>query len=95
MQTHSVNKQFECTKCRKSFALKSYLNKHMESACLREECKRRTDTKYRMDSSENITDISMDDDSIDVTQCSPKVDNSIDDYDDDDDDDEDEDIIVT
>lgn len=92
MQTHSVNKQFECTKCRKTFALKSYLNKHLESSCLREEFKKSYDSKRKTDSMDNTTDISMDDDTIDVTQCSPNVANSVDDYDEDD---EDEDIIVT
>lgn len=92
MQTHSVNKQFECTKCRKTFALKSYLNKHLESSCLRDEFKKSYENKKKTDSMDNTTDISMDDDTIDVTQCSPSVANSVDDYDDDD---EDEDIIVT
>lgn len=34
MQTHSADKNFRCPNCKKSFALKSYLNKHQESACL-------------------------------------------------------------
>lgn len=34
MQTHSDEKRFECSHCFKSFALKSYLNKHMESTCM-------------------------------------------------------------
>lgn len=88
MQTHSVNKQFECTKCRKTFALKSYLNKHLESSCLRDDGKKGYDNKTG-DYTDNTTDLSMDDDdTIDVTQCSP-ADNSTDEYD------EDEDIIVT
>ena len=33
MQTHSAAKNFQCSRCQKSFALKSYLNKHLESAC--------------------------------------------------------------
>lgn len=37
MQTHSADKNFECLRCHKTFALKSYLNKHLESACLKEE----------------------------------------------------------
>ncbi|KAG5889377.1 hypothetical protein JTB14_005077 [Gonioctena quinquepunctata] len=37
MQTHSADKNFECPRCHKTFALKSYLNKHLESACLKEE----------------------------------------------------------
>lgn len=36
MQTHSNEKQFKCERCNKSFALKSYLNKHYESSCLKE-----------------------------------------------------------
>lgn len=36
MQTHSTEKQFNCERCNKSFALKSYLNKHYESSCLKE-----------------------------------------------------------
>lgn len=92
MQTHSVNKQFECTKCRKTFALKSYLNKHLESSCLRDDGKKRFDCKSKSDSTENTTDMSMDDDTIDVTHCSPKLANSVDDFVEDDDD---EDIIVT
>lgn len=45
MQTHSVNKQYECTRCRKTFALKSYLNKHLDSSCLRDEFKRSYEPK--------------------------------------------------
>lgn len=37
MQTHSGDKNFECNRCHKTFALKSYLNKHLESACLKDE----------------------------------------------------------
>lgn len=37
MQTHSADKNFECQRCHKTFALKSYLNKHLESACFKEE----------------------------------------------------------
>lgn len=33
MQTHSAEKCFECQRCHKTFALKSYLNKHLESSC--------------------------------------------------------------
>lgn len=33
MQTHSSDKNFRCPKCKKLFALKSYLNKHLESSC--------------------------------------------------------------
>lgn len=62
MQTHSINKQYECTKCRKSFALKSYLNKHLESSCLRDEFKKyfeegevqRTDDDDIFDEDEDI-----------------------------------------
>lgn len=85
MQTHSVNKQFECTKCRKTFALKSYLNKHLESSCLREEFKKSYDGKKKSEFNPN-SDLSMDDDTIDVTECSPRVANSVDDFDEDDDD---------
>lgn len=35
MQTHSSFKHYRCHKCNKSFALKSYLNKHFESSCYR------------------------------------------------------------
>ncbi|XP_016833740.1 transcriptional repressor scratch 1 isoform X1 [Cricetulus griseus] len=35
MQTHSAFKHFQCKRCKKSFALKSYLNKHYESACFK------------------------------------------------------------
>lgn len=89
MQTHSVNKQFECSKCRKTFALKSYLNKHLESSCLRDEFKKSYDNNNKK-KNESTTDISIDDDTIDVTQCSPQT--IPDDFADDD---EDEDIIVT
>ena len=37
MQTHSTLKQYRCKRCDKSFALKSYLNKHYESACFKEQ----------------------------------------------------------
>lgn len=86
MQTHSVNKQFECSKCRKTFALKSYLNKHLESSCLRDDCKKSNDDKRRNDFDDHSNDASMDDDTIDVTDCSPQADNSVDDFGDDDDD---------
>ncbi|XP_039763973.1 extensin-like [Pararge aegeria] len=33
LQTHSVEKKFGCCRCDKTFALKSYLLKHQESAC--------------------------------------------------------------
>lgn len=95
MQTHSVNKQFECSKCRKTFALKSYLNKHLESSCLRDECKKSNDGKRSSDFGEHSNDASMDDDTIDVTDCSPRADNSVDDYGDDDDDDEEDINIIT
>uniref|UniRef100_A0A674MU76 Scratch family transcriptional repressor 1 n=1 Tax=Takifugu rubripes TaxID=31033 RepID=A0A674MU76_TAKRU len=35
MQTHSAFKHFKCKRCNKTFALKSYLNKHYESACFK------------------------------------------------------------
>ena len=35
MQTHSAFKNYKCQRCHKSFALKSYLNKHYESACFK------------------------------------------------------------
>jgi uncharacterized Zn-finger protein len=35
MQTHSAFKNYACQRCHKSFALKSYLNKHYESACFK------------------------------------------------------------
>lgn len=37
MQTHSSDKNFECARCHKTFALKSYLNKHLESACFKDD----------------------------------------------------------
>uniref|UniRef100_A0A1B0GI01 C2H2-type domain-containing protein n=1 Tax=Lutzomyia longipalpis TaxID=7200 RepID=A0A1B0GI01_LUTLO len=37
MQTHSADKNFECSRCHKTFALKSYLNKHLESACFKDD----------------------------------------------------------
>lgn len=37
MQTHSADKNFECARCHKTFALKSYLNKHLESACFKDD----------------------------------------------------------
>lgn len=37
MQTHSSDKNFECSRCHKTFALKSYLNKHLESACFKDD----------------------------------------------------------
>lgn len=36
MQTHSAFKHFRCERCNKSFALKSYLNKHYESSCFKD-----------------------------------------------------------
>lgn len=36
MQTHSAFKHFRCQRCNKSFALKSYLNKHYESSCFKD-----------------------------------------------------------
>lgn len=36
MQTHSAFKNYKCKRCHKSFALKSYLNKHYESACFKD-----------------------------------------------------------
>ncbi|XP_023938662.2 transcriptional repressor scratch 2-like [Bicyclus anynana] len=33
LQTHSPVKEYECCRCEKQFALKSYLLKHQESAC--------------------------------------------------------------
>ena len=36
MQTHSAFKNYNCKRCHKSFALKSYLNKHYESACFKD-----------------------------------------------------------
>lgn len=86
MQTHSVNKQFECSKCRKTFALKSYLNKHLESSCLREEFKKSYDGKKKTEFNANMNELSMDDYTIDVTECSPRVSISADDSDDSDDD---------
>ena len=35
MQTHSSHKRFRCQRCHKTFVLKSYLNKHIESSCFR------------------------------------------------------------
>ena len=37
MQTHSSFKNYKCKRCEKSFALKSYLNKHYESACYKDQ----------------------------------------------------------
>ncbi|OWA50323.1 Transcriptional repressor scratch 1 [Hypsibius exemplaris] len=34
MQTHGSSRQFMCDACGKTFSLKSYLNKHLESSCL-------------------------------------------------------------
>lgn len=39
MQTHSAFKHFQCERCNKSFALKSYLNKHYESSCFKDSAK--------------------------------------------------------
>ena len=39
MQTHSAFKHFRCERCNKSFALKSYLNKHYESSCFKDSSK--------------------------------------------------------
>jgi hypothetical protein len=36
MQTHSAAKNYSCKRCQKSFALKSYLNKHYDSACFKD-----------------------------------------------------------
>lgn len=36
MQTHSSFKNYRCSRCNKSFALKSYLNKHYESSCFKD-----------------------------------------------------------
>ncbi|XP_048666514.1 transcriptional repressor scratch 2 [Marmota marmota marmota] len=35
MQTHSAFKHYRCRQCDKSFALKSYLHKHCEAACVK------------------------------------------------------------
>nr|XP_034839627.1 transcriptional repressor scratch 1-like [Maniola hyperantus] len=35
LQTHSADKNFQCCRCEKTFALKSYLVKHQETACYR------------------------------------------------------------
>lgn len=99
MQTHSVNKQFECSKCHKTFALKSYLNKHLESSCFRDDTKKSPDGNQlrQNEFGDSTTDASMDDDTIDVTVCSPSADDFCDDDDDiDDDNDEetDEDINI-
>ena len=45
MQTHSSFKNYKCKRCDKSFALKSYLNKHYESACYKDQVKERLKTK--------------------------------------------------
>lgn len=96
MQTHSINKQFECTRCRKTFALKSYLNKHLDSSCLRDEFKKSYESKREKNTSiehiDNDDSYIDDDDIIDVTDSNTT---NYDDVDDDDDDDDDEDIIVT
>ncbi|XP_050361238.1 zinc finger protein 2-like [Nymphalis io] len=34
LQTHSGEKNYECCRCHKTFALKSYLTKHLETTCL-------------------------------------------------------------
>lgn len=34
LQTHSAEKNYECCRCHKTFALKSYLTKHLETTCL-------------------------------------------------------------
>lgn len=60
MQTHSVNKQYECTRCRKTFALKSYLNKHLDSSCLRDDFKRSYDTKRSKNASPEPIDENSD-----------------------------------
>lgn len=65
----------------------------MESSCLRDECKKSSDNRRRNDFGEHSNDLSMDDDTIDVTDCSPRAVNSADEFDDDDDD-EDEDINI-
>lgn len=100
MQTHSVNKQFQCSKCHKTFALKSYLNKHLESSCFRDDTKNGGSKLKRNEFGDSTTDVSMDDDTIDVTVCSPRddfCDDDDDDYgdiDDDNDDETDEDINI-
>ena len=37
MQTHATFKNYKCRKCDKSFALKSYLHKHYESGCYKDQ----------------------------------------------------------
>ena len=37
MQTHAAFKNYKCRKCDKSFALKSYLHKHYESGCFKDQ----------------------------------------------------------
>lgn len=49
MQTHSLDKNYECTRCHKFFALKSYLNKHLESACFKDD----PNIEYRSDDDED------------------------------------------
>lgn len=48
MQTHSLDKNYECSRCHKFFALKSYLNKHLESACFKDD----PNIQYRSDDEE-------------------------------------------
>lgn len=89
MQTHSVNKQFECSKCHKTFALKSYLNKHLESSCFRDDTVKKSGEVNKLRRNEfgdSTFDVSMDDDTIDVTGN-----HSTDDFCDDDDNDIDDD----
>lgn len=98
MQTHSVNKQYECTRCRKTFALKSYLNKHLDSSCLRDEFKRSYEPKSGEESPEQMSRTNS---GYNSSRIASKASNSgadcdgneaDDDYDDEDDD---EYIIVT
>merc|ERR1712003_371797 len=37
MRSHTGDKPYGCAHCNKSFALKSYLNKHYESACFKDQ----------------------------------------------------------
>ena len=48
MQTHAAFKNYKCRKCDKSFALKSYLHKHYESGCYKdEEAPSHAEVEYR------------------------------------------------
>lgn len=69
MQTHSAFKNFNCKRCNKSFALKSYLNKHYESACFKDQPIPSIDTPPNTPSPSEMSDSSGGDPLSPASSC--------------------------